>query len=221
MDRTLLIVDDHVGITTALAHLAAADGWTNVQVAHDISTAVARLEERRPQVASIDMDLGPEDGLSLVRHVADHHPTVGVVVLSAAGNVDNALAAFRSGAQALVPKSAPPSDMLAAFAAADRGESWLPTNLLGPVLHQLLWPPPPDEWESLVASLSPREHEVLTLMVTGLDRREMATRLTISLDTVRTHIKNILAKLGVHSALEAVSIGLRAGMRPEDANPVR
>ena len=216
MDRTLLIVDDHVGITTALAHLARSDGWTNVQVAHTIAGAKAAIERRRPQVASIDMDLGTEHGLSLVRHLDEHHPTVAVVVLTAAGTVENALAALRAGALALVPKSASPSDMLAAIAAAERGESWLPAHLLGPVLHQLLWPPPPDEWAALVGGLSPREHEVLGLMVTGLDRREIATRLTISLDTVRTHIKNILAKLGVHSALEAVSIGLRAGMRPEE-----
>lgn len=218
MDRTLLIVDDHVGVTTAVAHLAESDGWTNVQVAHDIDAALARLDQRRPQVASIDVDLGPEDGLALVRHLSEHHPTVGVVVLTASGTVDAVVDALRSGALAVVPKSAPPSDVLAAFSAAERGESWLPQNLLRPVLHRLLWPPPPDEWESLVASLSPREHEVLALMVTGLDRREIAARLTISLDTVRTHIKNILAKLGVHSALEAVSIGLRAGMRPEVAH---
>ena len=65
-------------------------------------------------------------------------------------------------------------------------------------------------------TLSAREREVLELMAGGMSRREIATTLCISLNTVRTHVKNILAKLGVHAGLEAVSLALRAGIRPTD-----
>ena len=75
-------------------------------------------------------------------------------------------------------------------------------------------PPPANDWEGLIETLSAREYAVLELMVAGLDRRAIAEELTISLNTVRTHVKNILAKLGVHASLEAVSFALRAGVRP-------
>ena len=215
MERTMLIVDDHVGVTTALTHLAAADGWTDVRVEHTLDGARAAVDRHRPHLASIDLTLGDDNGLALVRHLARQHPDVAVVVLTGSGTVENAVASLRSGARAFIPKSVAPSDLMAAIAAAERGERWLPPSLLGPVLDHLMDPPPPDEWAVLVGELSPREHEVLALMVTGLDRRQIAARLTISLDTVRTHVKNILAKLGVHSSLEAVSIGLRAGMHPD------
>ena len=70
-------------------------------------------------------------------------------------------------------------------------------------------------WQEKVDRLTQREREVLELMVAGLDRAAIAERLYLSINTVRTHSKNILAKLGVHSSLEAVSVALRAGMRPE------
>lgn len=88
--------------------------------------------------------------------------------------------------------------------------------MIGPVIDAVLHPPPASEWEELVAGLSAREYAVLELMVAGLDRREIAEELTISLNTVRTHVKNILARLGVHASLEAVSLALRAGVRPPD-----
>ncbi|HEX2577067.1 MAG TPA: LuxR C-terminal-related transcriptional regulator [Aquihabitans sp.] len=94
------------------------------------------------------------------------------------------------------------------------GHTFIPVELVGPVVDIFINPPPEDEWKQLVGALSDRERQVLELMVTGLDRREIAEALTISLNTVRTHVKNILARVGVHSSLEAVSLALRAGMRP-------
>ena len=82
------------------------------------------------------------------------------------------------------------------------------------MLTALLEPAPPTEWQALVAGLTTREQEVLDLMVAGFDRPSIARQLGISVNTARTHSKNILGKLGVHSSLEAVSVALRAGMRP-------
>lgn len=68
-------------------------------------------------------------------------------------------------------------------------------------------------------ALSRREREVLQCLIDGLDRRQIATELLLSPNTVRTHLQNLLAKLGAHSGLEAVAVGMRYGMRPHQVRP--
>ncbi len=216
MGRSLLVVDDHHGIAAALQHLLGAQGWGPVHVAHDRAEALERVARHRPEVVSIDLGLGPDRGLDLVADLRAARPRLVLVVFTARGTAEVALSCLRAGADAFVPKSATPGEIQAAFEAAAEGHSWLPLPLLKPVVALLLDPPPPTEWEELVGTLSPREHEVLALMVAGRDRRAIAEELVISLNTVRTHVKNILSKLGVHASLEAVSLALRAGMRPPD-----
>ena len=88
-------------------------------------------------------------------------------------------------------------------------------DLFGRVLTDLVAEPaapPPDP----LASLTMREHEVLQCLVDGLGRAEIAARLHVSANTVRTHTQNLLAKLGVHSTLESVAVALRYGLRSSD-----
>jgi DNA-binding NarL/FixJ family response regulator len=212
--RTLLVVDDHKGLADAIAHLVAADGWDEVHQAESTSGALELAARHRPDLVTVDLTLGREDGIDLLRRLRDDYPHLPLVVLTASGTVDRAVDSLRAGASGFVPKGSDPEHLLLALHAAVEGHTWLPLTLIGPVVRAILDPPPASEWEELVSSLSVREHEVLELMVAGLDRREIADRLTISLNTVRTHVKNILARLGVHSSLEAVSLALHAGMRP-------
>jgi DNA-binding NarL/FixJ family response regulator len=90
---------------------------------------------------------------------------------------------------------------------------------LGDVLSRLVSSDPPDLTARLLGDLTPREREVLQCMVDGLSRAEIAARLALSANTVRTHAQNLLAKLDLHSALEAITLAMRAGMRPR--NPPR
>ena len=214
VDRTLLVVDDHHGVADAVVHLLGADAWTDVHRAHDLATAADLAERRRPDLVTVDLEVGGADGLALVAHLAETRPHLPIVVLAADGSAARAVASLQAGAVAFVPKRSDTAQLSAAFAAVLAGHTWLPTDLLGPVIQELLHPPPPDEWQLLIGSLSRRELEVMELMVSGLNRREIAERLVISLNTVRTHVKNILTRLGVHTSLEAVSVALRAGMRP-------
>lgn len=214
MGRSLLVVDDHPGIASALGFLLGDDSWGPVLVAEGRAEALDIAERVRPEVVTVDLTLGDDDGVELVRLLRAAHPHIVLVVLTASGTPANAVRCLRAGATAFIPKSCQPDEIVTAVEAAATGATWLPPDLLGPVIALLLDPPPPSEWEELVATLSPREHAVLELMVAGLDRRAIADELVISLNTVRTHVKNILAKLGVHASLEAVSVALRAGLRP-------
>ena len=216
MKSSLLVVDDHQGIAIALAKLLETDGWAEVFVASDRREAMELAARHRPDIVSVDLTLAHEQGLDLLRDLRAEYPHLTLVVLTASGGADVAVRCLRAGASAFVPKSSDPADLIAAFAAAEQGLTWLPRTMLGPVVSHLLDPPPASVWEELVATLSPREHDVLELMVAGRDRRAIAAELTISLNTVRTHVKNILSKLGVHASLEAVSVALKAGVRPPE-----
>ncbi|WP_426573882.1 LuxR C-terminal-related transcriptional regulator [Aquihabitans sp. McL0605] len=216
MSRSLLIVDDHPWLAEALAQLASAAGWDPVDIAHTSSEGRALAQRLRPDLVSVDLTLGEEAGLTLIGELLEDQPHLTVVVLTGDVAGARALECIAGGASAFIPKSAQPDEILAAFDAASAGHTWLPVPLIGDVIDAALNPPPPTVWAELVASLSDREHDVLQLMVAGLDRRQIADELMISFNTVRTHVKNVLAKLGAHSTVEAVSVALRAGMQPPD-----
>ncbi|QYG92240.1 response regulator transcription factor [Iamia sp. SCSIO 61187] len=215
MSLSLLVVDDHEGVANALAELMNAAGCDPVFLADSSSTAVNVARRERIDVATIDLDLGGEDGLDLLALLIDEHPHLPLLILSATSTPDVVVTALRAGAAGYVPKTASSEDLLAAVRAAAEGHMWLPVELIGPVVELMKEPAPPSDWEILVDTLSERERQVLGLMVDGLSRSEIGTALSISLNTVRTHVKSILAKLGVHASLEAVSLALRAGIRPE------
>lgn len=215
MSLSLLVVDDHEGVANALAELMRAAGCDPVHIADSRRTAVDLARRERLDVATVDLDLGADDGLDLVAVLLEEHPHLPVLILSATSSPEVVVAALRAGTSGFVPKTASAEDLLAAIRAAAEGHTWLPVELIGPVIALMKEPEPPSDWELLVDTLSERERQVLGLMVDGLSRNEISTALSISLNTVRTHVKSILAKLGVHASLEAVSLALRAGIRPE------
>lgn len=218
MSLSLLVVDDHEGVANALGELMRAAGCEPVHLADSIAEAVNLSRRERIDVATVDLELGGEDGLDLLAVLREERPHLPLLILSATSAPEVVVAALRAGASGFVPKTASSDDLIAAIRAAAEGHTWLPVELIGPVVALMKEPPAPSDWEILVDTLSEREHQVLGLMVDGLSRGEISTALSISLNTVRTHVKSILAKLGVHASLEAVSLALRAGIRPERAD---
>ncbi len=219
MARSLLIIDDHPWLAEAVGQLAVADGWTSFEVATSASQGQALARRLRPDLVSVDLTLGDEPGLPLIERILEDQPHQAVAVLTGNADGHRALECFAAGATAVIPKSATPEQIIEGFQAACDGQTWLPPALIGPVIDAALHPEPPTVWAELVASLSDRERDVLELMVAGLDRRQIAETLIISFNTVRTHVKNVLAKLGAHSTVEAVSVALRAGVQPPEGAP--
>lgn len=158
------------------------------------------------------------NGLEAVRQLSSARADLPLVVLIPEGDVDTACAAVRAGALGIVTKNTRWQELVDAVRAVSRDESWVPRHLLSAVLRDLRKghaDPTPDE--ALVDRLTAREREVLALMVAGLSRAGIARQLCLSINTVRTHTRNILAKLEVHSGLEAVGVALRAGLRADDS----
>ncbi|WP_433889855.1 LuxR C-terminal-related transcriptional regulator [Streptomyces sp. CA-111067] len=160
------------------------------------------------------------DGLALVERVRAEYPVTRTVVLAERDDPVRAARALQAGASGWVAKDCSLSRLLAVVRGVLRDETHLPPALLTGVLRELTAARRHrTESEQLVESLTPREQEVLRCMVAGLGRKAVAERLFLSPHTVRTHMQNVLGKLGVHSTLAAVALARRAGVGPVELVP--
>ncbi|RCG17833.1 response regulator [Streptomyces diacarni] len=162
----------------------------------------------------------PAGGLPLVARVRTEYPAVRTVVLAERDDPRHAAAALQAGAGGWVAKDCSLSRLLQVIRGVLKDETHLPPALLTGVLRELTATRKHrTESERLVESLTPREREVLRCMVAGLGRKAVAERLYLSPHTVRTHMQNVLGKLGVHSTLAAVALARRAGVGPAELEP--
>ncbi|MET9733123.1 response regulator transcription factor [Streptomyces sp. NPDC006458] len=202
---------------------AAAEGrrYDVLLVDADLGGAMPGIRPAVPvqPVASVP-DGGEEgtvDGISLVAGVRGAQPGVRTVVLAEKDDPRRAALALQAGASGWVAKDCSLSRLLTVIRGVLRDETHLPPALLTGVLRELTAARKHrTESERLVESLTPREREVLRCMVAGLGRKAVAERLFLSPHTVRTHMQNVLGKLGVHSTLAAVALARRAGVGPAD-----
>jgi len=241
----VLVVDDHRIFAESLAAALAAEPDVDVAAAGSGPAALRCLERaaaegRTFDVMLVDADLGTlavpaargaavaravsdngdeglVDGISLVAGVRSGQPAVRTVVLAEKDDPRRAALALQAGASGWVAKDCSLQRLLAVIRGVLRDETHLPPALLTGVLRELTAARKHrTDSERLVESLTPREREVLRCMVAGLGRKAVAERLFLSPHTVRTHMQNVLGKLGVHSTLAAVALARRAGVGPVD-----
>lgn len=219
----VVIIDDHPVFAESLAmRLGAEPDLDVVETARTGAVGIASIDLRHPDIAIVDIELGEESGLNVVEDVRRRAPATRIVVVTAHDDPDTAIRAARAGASALVSKDSPSDSLVAILHGVAAGESHFPPKLLTEILeHFRTSADREDESRARIARLSDREQEILHLLVDGLDRSAIAGRLFLSVNTVRTHTKNIFSKLEVHSSLEAVSVALQAGMRPADVSTER
>ncbi|MEU6079009.1 response regulator transcription factor [Streptomyces sp. NPDC047108] len=194
--------------------LADADLGGHDAVVTGSGTAAAAAAAAGPGQPAVN---GAGDGISLVTRARSVQPGVRTVVLAERDDPRRAAAALQAGASGWVAKDCSLSRLLVVLRGVLRDETHLPPALLTGVLRELTAARKHrTESEQLVESLTPREREVLCCMVAGLGRKAVAERLYLSPHTVRTHMQNVLGKLGVHSTLAAVALARRAGVGPAD-----
>jgi DNA-binding NarL/FixJ family response regulator len=219
MQIRVLVVDDHQMFADALtALLATADDIAIVGTVTDAKRVVELSHNLRPDVVTLDANLIGADGIDIARELHQLPERPHVVMVTCVDDVDRILHAIWAGARAWVPKESSATQLIDVVRRVAGGESWLPPQLLGTVLQAIVASSdgrPPER--TPLASLTPRERQVLRCMLAGLDRGATADFLGLSLNTVRTHAQSVLTKLHVHSTLEAVSVALGFGMSPDTA----
>jgi DNA-binding NarL/FixJ family response regulator len=206
----VLVVDRERAVAQALARsLAASPDFVVTGWCATLRDASAEILGRRPDVVVLDERLARGTLTSAMAALHELRPETAFVVTSPDADVDRALDAVRAGAAGFVAKEGDLAEMTNTVRGVARGEMWVPPTLLSGVLQGILGRSVPED--DRLARLTEREQQVLSCMVRGLDRARIAQELILSVNTVRTHTQNILAKLEVHSSLEAVSVALRSG----------
>ena len=211
MRSKLLIVDDHRVFCQGLEAVFRAEPDFEPLTVSNPAQAVGTAVTWQPDVVLMDLRLGEVSGVDLTNQMTALPFPPTVVVLTAYSDTAVALDAIRAGAVGFVPKNASVEQVIGAVRAAVLGGSWLPHALLAKLAAEHHDPAGAPQ---LIAQLTAREKQVLGLMVSGLDRNGIAEKLNQSPNTVRTHIRNVIVKLNCHSAIEAVAVGLRSGLRP-------
>jgi DNA-binding NarL/FixJ family response regulator len=178
--------------------------------AEETLTAVGRI---LPDLLLVDAALGLEGSPNLVKRLHEAHPGVKVVVLGDDRDVDVLLAAIRAGAAGVVGKTHGASTVLRVAGAVLAGEGAIPRAMLLELARRMAVKD--RSADSPLARLSPRERQVLALLSRGWDNARIGRDLFISQHTVRTHIQNILEKLGMHSKLEAATFAMQRSMELE------
>ncbi|MET8702400.1 LuxR C-terminal-related transcriptional regulator [Kitasatospora sp. NPDC004723] len=157
------------------------------------------------------------DGITLLARIRRRHPGLRAIVLATVDDPQRAARALHAGATGWVAKESSLARLLAVIRGVLRDETHLPPALLTGVIRELTTARRDrTESERLVDTLTPREKQILRCMVAGLGRQAVAERLYLSPHTVRTHMQNVLGKLGVHSTLAAVAVARRAGVSPSE-----
>jgi two-component system nitrate/nitrite response regulator NarL len=170
--------------------------------------AIAEADRDLPDVIFMDIGLPDQSGLVAGRKILERHPEAKVIALTALSDRASVDEALRLGFVGYLTKDTPVARFVNAIRSAMDGHLVLPQRL-SPVRRRS----GAEREVALMASqLTPREREVLTLLVQGADGRRAASTLGISLNTIRTHVQSILTKLQVHSRLEAATFAVRHGI---------
>lgn len=206
MAARVLVCDDHRMFGEALTTVLQADGL-EVALAVSPDEAVVISASFRPDVCVMDLRFpGPVDGCEGARRLKELHPDVRILLLSAALDEGSVRRAVEVGVAGFARKDQRVDEIRAAVQRLLAGEVVIDPDLL----RSAVAGPPSRETDvrRLARFLTPREREVLARLVRGQSARLMADEMHVSYSTVRTHVQNVLSKLGVHSRLEAAAFAV-------------
>jgi NarL family two-component system response regulator LiaR len=199
----VLIVDDHDMVRSGLAvFLEAFDDLELAGEATNGVEAVRQCLHIHPNVVLMDLVMPEMDGVAATRAIRREDPDIQVLALTSFDDQHLVQGALRAGAIGYLLKNTPIDELASAIRAAHAGKSTLAPEALKALLEASMQPPESDY------GLTNREQEVLALIVEGLTNPEIGERLVIGLSTVKTHVSNILSKLGVSNRVEAASLAL-------------
>jgi DNA-binding NarL/FixJ family response regulator len=208
----VLVVDDHEMFTSSVASvLAAEQGIDVVATASNLASARSALRSREIDVMLLDQHLPDGTGVGAITELKALSPTTKVVVLTGSADDETLVAAIEAGCSGFLEKSRSVQELVAAVRAAAAGEVLVSPALLSRLIGRLH-----RDDRGIGSDLTARELDVLGLLAEGLSNAAIAGRLFLSVNTVRNHVANVLAKLGVHSKLEALSVAVREGLLPRD-----
>jgi DNA-binding NarL/FixJ family response regulator len=209
---SVLVVGDHEVFSEALFDaLSREPGIHVVDGPRAAGDAVDICGQERPDVVLMDLDVADVDHAETTRNIRAASPHTNIIALSASEGLSIVAAVVAAGARGYVPKTRALDNIMDLVRRAAAGELIMPEADLAQVLERLRIGQAGPQAEVALGRLTPRETEILRALAAGDTIGEIAVALGISAMTVQSHVKNILAKLGVHSKIEAVTLAWRHG----------
>jgi DNA-binding NarL/FixJ family response regulator len=211
----VFVVDDHAVVRRGLrGYLEIVDDMEVIGEAADGQDALEGIAAlvaagRPPDVVLMDLLMPGMDGVTATAAITQRHPEMEVVAMTSFTQTDLVQGALQAGAAGYLLKDAEADEVAAAIRAACRGEVHLDPAIAKQLTRSLVTPKP-----QTVQALTDREREVLVLVAQGLSNQQIADALVISERTARTHVSNILGKLGVASRTQAALLAIREGIAP-------
>jgi NarL family two-component system response regulator LiaR len=199
----IVLVDDHIKVHHAIAD--AIDHWDDIVVVGQGSNgqeAIQLCEEHHPDIILMDVLMPVMDGIEATQIISERFPYVKVLVLSSFQDDDSIQAMLQAGAIGYLLKNSSIDDLAHTIRTANSGTSVFSAEVTQTLLQPAQTAPKRDY------SLTPREVEVLKLMVKGLNNRQIGETLVISQSTAKFHVSSILTKLDVSSRIEAVALAV-------------
>jgi two-component system, NarL family, response regulator LiaR len=207
----VLIADDHAVVRRGLrTFLELQDEIEVVGEAEDGEQALAEAERLDPDVVLLDLVMPRVDGLAALHGLRERSPRTRVIVLTTFLDDDKLLPAVRAGAAGYLLKDVEPKELVGAIRTVHAGEALLHPAAAARVMAELVESSRP----SPASLLTPRETEVLALVARGQPNKVIARELGVSEKTVKTHVSNVLGKLGVTDRTQAALYAVREGLVP-------
>jgi NarL family two-component system response regulator LiaR len=207
---SVLIADDHAVVRRGLrTFLELQQEIEVVGEAADGEQAVAAAERLEPDVVLLDLVMPRAEGVSAIQGIRDRSPGTRVIVLTSFLDDDKLLPAVRAGAAAYLLKDVEPQELVNAIRTVHGGEAMLHPAAAARVMAEVAEAGARDDPEAL---LTPREREVLALIARGMPNKLIARELGVSEKTVKTHVSNLLGKLGLTDRTQAALYAVREGL---------
>jgi DNA-binding NarL/FixJ family response regulator len=211
----VLLADDHPTIRMGIRAILERSG--NIEIVGEATNgqeAVVNTGQLKPDVVLMDVSMPVMDGIQATREILKTMPGVRIIMLTSHDNESHALAAFAAGAQGYCLKDVQPDRLHTAITSVYAGDAWLDSAVASKVLQRQAdkGAPSISSANSPFELLSPRELEVLELIVEGQANKEISKKLEISLPTVKAHVRNILDKLAVDDRTQAAVYAMRQGL---------
>jgi DNA-binding NarL/FixJ family response regulator len=200
----LALIEDHPALRQGLELLLDRQGCEVVATAGDRYSGLEMVRRHEPDVIVVDIALGDESGIDLTRDLLTEDGTRSIVLYTGSNDVEVLLDGLDSGARGYALKEGAPSELFEAITEVADGGSYVDPRLRPALLSARAVQRAP--------TLSGREREIIQLLSEGLTGDEVADRLFLSAETVKTHIRNAMAKLEARNRVHAIAIALRDGL---------
>lgn len=206
--KVLIVEDDLIMRLGLKQYLDSQPNIEVIGVAEHGYAAIEMSKQLQPDLIVMDVGLPRLDGIAATQEIKKILPDVRVVVLTSHKSEIEIIAALSSGADAYCIKGTTMNGLLVALAAVQEGAVYLDPQIARQVLEHLKPPSPKDS----IPELSARELEILRLIVDGMSNTEIAAKLFLSPNTIKTYIKNLMKKLSVNDRVQAAVVALRNGL---------